>query len=194
MRTAARTTRRCGRDEPAGHRHHHPRSWSKERMAIAACGACHTQSIRSVRLRGLGRGRLPGGARTSKPATRSPEPTWPDRFNGPAELGRQARGKPPGAACVATQWFRFANGRMEDTTRDACSLNSLKCRLPGFQGRPEAAAGGPDPDRRLPSPQQRRRSVKKKSSPLTARTRSASAGGPCCAGPAASPWACRSWS
>ncbi len=45
-------------------------------------------------------------------------------FNGAIELARDLAGSPEVQQCVATQWLRFALGRME-TTADGCSLQGL---------------------------------------------------------------------
>ena len=104
-----------------------PRSWSKERMAIAACGACHTQfdpigygfegCERDRPAGGQGRrhqrrdqrhrrGRAvqrPGGAgRASWPAASRPRTAW----------------RPSGSASPTAAW--------KTARRDACSLNSLR--------------------------------------------------------------------
>ncbi len=111
-----------------------PRSWSKERMAIAACGACHTQfDPIGYGFEGWNEIGLPvGKAVDTSGQINGTDVAGP--FNGPVELGRKLAGSRQAQDCVATQWFRFANGRMEDSTRDACSLNSLKAAFQESKG------------------------------------------------------------
>ena len=103
-----------------------PRSWSKARMEIAACGACHA-SIDPI---GYGFEGFNGiGLPTSQPTDTTGEIAGTDvsgPFSGPVELARKLAGSKQAQACVATQWFRFSQGRMEDSQRDSCSLTSLK--------------------------------------------------------------------
>jgi len=103
-----------------------PRSWSKERMAIAACGACHAQ-IDPI---GYGFETFDEvGLKRTKPTDATGEITGTDvsgPFNGPVELARKLASSKQARACVATHWFRFAHGRMEDSKRDGCSLDSLR--------------------------------------------------------------------
>lgn len=56
------------------------------------------------------------------PATNGP-------FNGPVELGRKLASSGDVRACVAAQWFRWANGRMETFPDDACSLLAINQRF-----------------------------------------------------------------
>jgi hypothetical protein len=46
-------------------------------------------------------------------------------FNGAVELASKLAGSAEVADCVATQWFRFANGRSEDSG-DLCALTALR--------------------------------------------------------------------
>jgi hypothetical protein len=103
-----------------------PRSWSKERMEIAACGTCHSLfDPIGYGFEGFDEIGLP----RDKPADTSGEVRGTDvagPFNGPVELARKLAGSRQAADCLATQWFRFAHGRMEDTSRDSCSLDGLR--------------------------------------------------------------------
>jgi hypothetical protein len=103
-----------------------PRSWSKARMEIAACGACHAQ-IDPI---GYGFEVFDEiGNRRAKPTDASGEIAGTDvagTFNGPVELAQKLAGSKQTQACVATHWFRFASGRLEDPKRDSCSLDTLR--------------------------------------------------------------------
>ena len=103
-----------------------PRSWSKERMAIGACGACHAL-IDTIGYGFEGFNEL-GLPRTGA-VDASGEINGTDvagKFNGPVELARKLAGSKQTEECLATQWFRFAQGRMEDSKRDSCSLDALR--------------------------------------------------------------------
>jgi hypothetical protein len=103
-----------------------PRSWSKERMAIGACGTCH-QLFDPIGYGFEGWNEI--GLPVAKMVDTSGEVRGTDvagPFNGPTELGKKLAGSRQARECVATQWFRFAHGRMEDSSRDACSLNGVK--------------------------------------------------------------------
>jgi hypothetical protein len=103
-----------------------PRSWSKARMEIAACGACHAQ-IDPI---GYGFEVFDEiGNRRTKVTDATGEIVGTDvagSFNGPVELAKKLGASKQARSCVATQWFRFANGRMEDIKRDSCSLDTLR--------------------------------------------------------------------
>jgi hypothetical protein len=103
-----------------------PRSWSKARMEIAACGACHAQ-IDPI---GYGFEAFDEiGNRRAKPTDASGEIAGTDvagTFNGPVELAQKLAGSKQAEACVATHRFRFANGRLEDPKRDSCSLDTSR--------------------------------------------------------------------
>jgi hypothetical protein len=45
-------------------------------------------------------------------------------LNGPVELAARAAKSAEVSQCMAVNWFRFANGRGEDTT-DTCSIGKL---------------------------------------------------------------------
>jgi hypothetical protein len=103
-----------------------PRSWSKARMAISTCGTCHGQ-IDTI---GYGFELFDeiGLPRTGAGVDASGSVSGTDiegAFNGPVELAHKLAGSKQARGCVATQWFRFAQGRLEDPTRDACSLGAL---------------------------------------------------------------------
>jgi Protein of unknown function (DUF1592)/Protein of unknown function (DUF1588)/Protein of unknown function (DUF1595)/Protein of unknown function (DUF1587)/Protein of unknown function (DUF1585) len=103
-----------------------PRSWSKERMAIGACGTCH-QLFDPIGYGFEGWNEI--GLPVGKTVDTSGHINGTDvsgPYNGPVELGKKLAGSKQAQDCAATQWFRFANGRMEDSARDACSLNSVK--------------------------------------------------------------------
>jgi hypothetical protein len=101
-----------------------PRSWSKERMAIGACGACHSQidtigyGFEVFDEIGLPRANPDGRGEVNGTDIEGP-------FNGPVELAKKLSGSAQARQCVATQWFRFAAGRLEDPKRDACSLKGV---------------------------------------------------------------------
>ncbi|HEX3770324.1 MAG TPA: DUF1592 domain-containing protein [Polyangiaceae bacterium] len=54
-------------------------------------------------------------------------------FSGAVALAKKLAGSPDVGDCVATEWFRYAMGRGEDT-EDACSLQSLKTSFRGTEG------------------------------------------------------------
>jgi hypothetical protein len=106
------------------------REWSVARMAKPVCGTCH-QVIDPIgygfenfdpigRYRTMERNGKPVDANGTLAGTDSDGP-----FNGVVELGKKLASSKTVTDCVATQWFRFASGRA-DTTRDACSLETLQ--------------------------------------------------------------------
>jgi hypothetical protein len=103
-----------------------PRSWSKERIAIGACGTCHG-SLDPIgygfeSFDELGRWRDKTTDASGEIATGS-DVDGP--FNGAVELASKLSASKQVRGCVATQWFRFAQGRREDVKADACSVNAL---------------------------------------------------------------------
>ena len=54
-------------------------------------------------------------------------------FNGPMELAHRLADSPQTRDCVATQWFRYAMGRME-TQADTCSLKQAQNAFSGSKG------------------------------------------------------------
>jgi hypothetical protein len=106
-----------------------PRSWSKARMDIGACGGCHAL-IDPIGYGFEGFDEI--GLPRAKPGDTSGEVHGTDiegPFTGAVDLAKKLAGSKQARACVATQWFRFSQGRLEDTKRDACSLNALKAAL-----------------------------------------------------------------
>jgi len=57
------------------------------------------------------------------------DPTTNGPFNGPVELAQKLASSGDVRACVAAQWFRWANGRMESFPVDACSLLTVNQRF-----------------------------------------------------------------
>jgi hypothetical protein len=53
------------------------------------------------------------------------DPALSGDFNGPMELARRIADSPQTRDCVATQWFRYAMGRIENNA-DACSLTQVQ--------------------------------------------------------------------
>ena len=49
-------------------------------------------------------------------------------FNGAVELSQRIASNPTVRDCIATQWYRYAMGRVEDAS-DACSLQQVKTRF-----------------------------------------------------------------
>jgi hypothetical protein len=103
-----------------------PRSWSKARMEIGACGGCHGlidpigygfETFDEVGLPRKGTVDASGSIDGSDVA---------GPFDGPVELAGKLAGSKQARACLATQWFRFAHGRMENPMRDECSLGGLR--------------------------------------------------------------------
>jgi hypothetical protein len=102
-----------------------PRSWSKARMEIGACGSCH-KLIDQIGYGFEGFNEI--GLARDKPTDTSGEVVGTDvagSFAGPVDLAKKLAGSKQARACVATQWFRFSQGRLEDGKRDACSLNGV---------------------------------------------------------------------
>ena len=103
-----------------------PRSWSKARREIAACGGCHAlidpigYGFENFNEIGLPR---PQATDASGEIVGS-DVAGP--FNGAVELAKKLAGSKQARDCVATQWFRFAQGRKEDSMRDSCSLTALR--------------------------------------------------------------------
>ena len=103
----------------------------KEHEVNAACAACHTLmdpiGLGFENYDGIGRFQTMDGG---KPVDASGALTGTDvdgSFNGVAQLGAKLAMSPTVEGCVATQWFRYAMARAEQTA-DACSLNALtKC-------------------------------------------------------------------
>jgi hypothetical protein len=56
------------------------------------------------------------------------DPTLDGPFNGAIELSQRLAQNARVRDCVATQWYRYAMGRVEDES-DACSLNQVKERF-----------------------------------------------------------------
>ena len=54
-------------------------------------------------------------------------------FTGVAELAARIAASPLTRDCLATQWYRYAMGRVEDST-DTCSLQQVKSRFSAGQG------------------------------------------------------------
>jgi hypothetical protein len=61
------------------------------------------------------------------------DPTLDGPFSGAADLAQRLAGNATVRDCVATQWYRYAMGRVEDAT-DACSLNQVKERFAAQNG------------------------------------------------------------
>jgi hypothetical protein len=114
------------------------REWSDLRRAKPTCGACH----QTMDLIGFGFENFDpiGKYRTidrGKPVNAKGMLDNSDvdgDFEGVPALGQKLAGSKVVSDCVATQWFRYAAGRAEDTTRDACSLNTLQTAFSGAGG------------------------------------------------------------
>ncbi len=103
-----------------------PRSWSKDRMAITACAGCHALiDPVGYGFEGFNEIGLPRGKATDTTGEiAGSDVAGP--YNGPVELAKKLAGSKDARACVATQWFRFAHGRLEDEKRDGCSLTQVR--------------------------------------------------------------------
>jgi hypothetical protein len=103
-----------------------PRSWSAARREIGACAGCHglidTIGYGFEGFSEIGLPRPPGTDTSGEVKGTDVAGT----FNGPVELAKKLAASKQARECVATQWFRFAHGRLEDPQRDSCSLTSLR--------------------------------------------------------------------
>ncbi len=63
----------------------------------------------------------------------SGDPSLEGPFNGALELSSKLATNETVRSCIATQWYRYAMGRVEDTT-DQCSLNDVKARFSSSNG------------------------------------------------------------
>jgi hypothetical protein len=61
------------------------------------------------------------------------DPALAGAFNGPMELAHRIADSPQTRDCVATQWFRYAMGRME-TNADTCSLTQAQTAFASSNG------------------------------------------------------------
>jgi hypothetical protein len=61
------------------------------------------------------------------------DPSLAGGFDGVAELGQKLASSDQVRACVATQWFRFASGRLE-ANPDSCSLATLQSSFNASSG------------------------------------------------------------
>jgi hypothetical protein len=110
-----------------------PTATTRERLAEhekdASCASCHVRidgiGLGFEQYDGMGRFRTseagqPIDASGKFAGTRDLNGT----FSGAVELAKKLASSPEVQACVATQWFRFALGRLESDP-DACSLAQL---------------------------------------------------------------------
>jgi len=111
-----------------------------EHIADPSCASCH------VSLDGIGFGfenydqlgryratenGLPVDA--SGEVVGSGDPSLEGPFNGALDLASKLANNETVRSCVATQWYRYAMGRVEDTT-DQCSLNDVRSRFSATNG------------------------------------------------------------
>jgi len=105
------------------------RKWSEDRQKIALCGACHASfdpiGLGFENFDGVGLYRTtdhgqPVDARGELINTDVDGP-----FNGVPELTKKLTASKDLHECMATQLFRYGNGR-EETTRDSCALDKVK--------------------------------------------------------------------
>jgi hypothetical protein len=61
------------------------------------------------------------------------DPSLVGAFNGPMELAHKLAASPQARDCVATQWFRYAMGRIE-TNQDACSVTQAQTAFAASNG------------------------------------------------------------
>ena len=116
-----------------------PRRSTRERFAVhardAACAGCHRLmdpiGFGFERYDGIGRYRATDGG---GPVDDSGEVIADDgsgfTFNGARELGEKLATSPKVSACLATQWYRYAFGRL-DGPGDRCSLQQVKAVVNG---------------------------------------------------------------
>jgi len=61
------------------------------------------------------------------------DPTLDGPFHGALELSQRLANDPTVRDCIATQWYRYAMGRVEDAS-DTCSLQQVKTRFASGNG------------------------------------------------------------
>lgn len=109
-----------------------PNATERDRLAAhrinMSCNSCHQfidpPGLAFLNFDAVGRWRTMDGANAVDASGDLPNTDVAGALNGPVELAAKAAQSAEVSQCMAVNWFRFANGRGEDST-DTCSIGKL---------------------------------------------------------------------